>query len=162
MSSTTATPRITSLHIHPPDHGQPMLTLDALDLVAEKGILQDKRYFNRRSRTGGPFKRQVTIIAREQIDSHAATLRLPPFAPGLVRSNIETHGIDLLPLLGKKIQIGTAILLLVEPRTPCEQMERIAPGLRALMQNSQQGLLAQVLQSGSIKPGDKIIPIEHP
>lgn len=156
MPTTTSFGQITSLHIHPAEHGAPMLTLDALDLVAEKGILQDKRYFNRRSRTGGPFKRQVTLIEREIIDQHTTHLGIPPLPPGTVRSNIETCGIDLIPLIGQKIQIGSAILLLVEPRTPCEQMNRIHPGLRALMENNKQGVIAQVLQSGIIKPGEMI------
>jgi MOSC domain-containing protein YiiM len=35
-------------------------------------------------------------------------------------------------------------------------MDRIAPGLQALMSQGRQGVLAQVVRSGKIRVGDKI------
>ena len=73
-----------------------------------------------------------------------------------MRSNIETVGIDLVPLNGKRIQIGSAVLLIGAPRDPCEKMNEIAPGLRELMDHGKQGVLAQVVVSGTIRVGDRI------
>ncbi len=133
-----------------------MLDLVELDLETDNGIVQDKRYFGRRSSSGMPAKRQLTLIEREQISAHANTLGLDGLAPGIVRSNIETEGIDLVPLAGKQIQIGTAVLLIGAPRDPCEKMDHIAPGLRELMDHGKQGVLAQVVRSGKIRVGDPI------
>lgn len=133
-----------------------MLAVPQIDVVSEKGIVQDKRYFGRRSANGQPSKRQVTLIEREQIGEHAAALGCATFAPGAVRSNIETEGIDLVSLKGKTLQIGSARLRVGEPRDPCEKMDRVMPGLRALMENDRQGVLAQVIGSGSIRVGDEI------
>ena len=124
------------------------------------GIAGNGRYFGRRSRTTGqPSLRQVSLMEREQIDEHAQALGLPGIAPGAVRANIETRGIDLVALVGKKIKIGEAILLIYEPRIPCAKMDAICQGLRARMLENRQGVLAQVIQSGRIAIGDSIQPI---
>jgi MOSC domain-containing protein YiiM len=133
-----------------------MLSVDEFDLEAGHGIVQDKRYFGRRSSSGAPGKRQLTLIEREQIREHAAALGHDDFPPGVVRSNIETEGIALVPLAGKKLQIGAAVVQIGDPRDPCEKMDRIAPGLRALMDHGKQGVLAQVLVSGKVRLGDPI------
>src|SRR5438132_1560736 len=108
--------RIVSIHIHPEKSGGEMLSLEQIDVVAEKGILQDKRYFGRVSANGKPTRRQITLVEREQLREHAAALGAQGFAPGAVRSNIETEGIELVPLQGKTIQIGGAQIRVGEPR----------------------------------------------
>ncbi len=133
-----------------------MLAVEGFELIAGDGIVQDKRYFGRRSSNGQPSKRQVTLIEREQIAEHAQALGRAGFPPGAVLSNIETEGIQLVGLEGKMVEIGSARLLIGKPRDPCEKMDRLAPGLRALMENDRQGVLAQVVTSGTIRPGDPI------
>jgi MOSC domain-containing protein YiiM len=129
-------------------------------VIEAKGISGEPRYFDRKSRQDGqPSKRQVTVIEREQIAQHAAALGLASIPPGAVRSNIETSGINLISLIGKEIQIGDAVLLLYAPRDPCEQMDAICQGLRELMLENKQGVLAQVLRSGKIRTGDTITAI---
>jgi MOSC domain-containing protein YiiM len=154
--------RVASLHIHPPVAGAPFLVSTELNLVAEKGIIEDKRYFGRTNHQGQPSKRQVTLIEREVLSRHASALGIADFDPGQVRSNIETTGIDLLALLGCDVQIGEAILHFVEPRTPCHKMDALAQGLRALMEDGRQGVIAIVVKSGRIRPGDWIAPIASP
>jgi MOSC domain-containing protein YiiM len=139
--------------------GERLLEAAELNLVADKGIQEDKRYFGRTNRQGEPSKRQVTLIEREVIQTHAAALAIGDFDPGQVRSNIETSGVDLIGLLGRDVQIGDAILRFVEPRTPCHKMEALAKGLRALMENGRQGVIATVVRSGRVRPGDVIAPI---
>src|SRR5436190_1454299 len=146
--------RVASLHIHPSEAEATMLSVEKITLVEGKGIVEDIRYFDRKNRDGQPRKRQVTLIEREQIGEHAAVVGLPGIAPGRVRSNIETERISLIDCIGKQLQIGEAILLIYDPRTPCAQMDAIARGLRELMKNSRQGVLAQVVRSGVICVGD--------
>ncbi|MCX6924506.1 MAG: MOSC domain-containing protein [Verrucomicrobia bacterium] len=150
---------VASLHLHPTDSGAPLQSADVVKLVATQGIQGDSRYFGRLSRdTGQPSRRQVTLIEREQIAEHAAALNLPSIPPGAVRSNIETTGINLMPLIGHEVEIGTAVLRLYAPRDPCAKMDAICQGLRALMMNSRQGILAEVVRSGTIRVGDSIRP----
>lgn len=130
-----------------------------IDLEAGKGIVGNLRYFARRSRSGGFSKRQVSLIEREMIAEHAAMLGLQTVAPGTVRSNIETFGVDLVALVGKQVEIGTATLFFYEPRTPCSKMDEICPGLRNLMEDGRQGVMAQVIRSGRIQVGDAIRPV---
>src|SRR5712672_770360 len=87
---------VTSLHLHSPtpDDPLPLRSVEYLDVVVDKGIVGDGRHFGRiSSSTGKPSRRQVSLIAREQIAEHAATLGLETIVPGAVRSNIETQGV---------------------------------------------------------------------
>ena len=154
------TGRVASLHLHPEKGGEPLRSMEQIEVVAEKGIVGNPRKFGVISRgTGQPSKRQVSLMEREQIAEHAATLGLQGIPPGVVRSNIETNGIDLIALVGKQIQIGDAIRFFYEARTPCEKMDRICRGLRELMENNRQGVLAQVVRSGVIRVGDTLAPL---
>ena len=160
MNATTSPAlrgRVASLHLHPAEPGTPPQAVDVVELVAARGIQGDTRYFGRLSRlTGQPTHRQVSLIEREQIAEHATTLGLPSIPPGAVRSNIETTGINLISLLGREVEIGSAVLLLHSPRDPCAKMDAICQGLRALMMDSRQGVLAEVIRSGTIRVGDPI------
>ena len=157
-SSPALPGHVASLHLHPVESGTPLQGVEAVELAVGKGVVGDTRYFGRLSRsTGEPSRRQVTLIEREQIAEHAVALGLETIPPGAVRSNIETEGVNLVPLLGRQIQIGSAVLFLYEPREPCAQMDAICQGLRALMMNNRQGVLAEVVRSGSIQRGDAIV-----
>ena len=138
------------MHLHPTIGGEPFHSVEFIEVVAGKGIAGNPRYFDRGSR------RQVTLMEREQIAEHAATLGRETIPPGAVRSNIETAGLSFTPLVGQEVQVGEAVLRLYAPRDPCAKMEAIAYGLRHLMSDGRQGVLAQVIQSGRIRVGDTI------
>jgi len=147
---------VASLHLHPEVSGEPLRSVAEVCAEAGQGIAGDARVFGRTDRTGKISRRQVSLIAREEIERHAAALGLPGILPGAVRSNIETSGIELAAFLGCEMEVGEAVLLFYEARTPCHKMEIIAPGLQALMSQGRQGVLAQVVRSGKIRVGDKI------
>ena len=157
-SNSPALPgRVASLHLHVAEPGAPLQSVEAIELVAAKGIQGDTRYFGRVSRdTGQPSRRQVSLIEREQIAAHAAALGLASIAPGAVRSNIETTGIDLISCLGREMEIGEAILFFYAPRDPCAKMDAICEGLRARMMDRRQGVMAEVRRSGKVHVGDVI------
>ena len=149
---------VASLHLHPAESGAPLQSVESVEMVEEKGVAGDARFFGRLSRDPGqPTRRQVTLIEREQIAEHATALGLPAIAPGAVRSNIETTGINLIALLGKEIEIGEAVLRLYAPRDPCAKMDAICQGLRARMMDQRQGVLAEVVRSGAVRVGDTIL-----
>ena len=149
--------RVASLHLHPDEPGRKLESVEAVELVADKGILGDRRYFGKLSRdTGKPSRRQVSLIEREQIGEHASGLGIAEIHPGAVRSNIETAGIKLLPLLGKEIEIGEAVLFVHSQRNPCAKMDAVCQGLRERMMNGCQGVLAEVRRAGRVREGDSI------
>lgn len=149
--------RVASLHLHPTEPGAPLQMVSEFEVVAGKGVAGEPRYFGKISRrTGQPNRRQISLIEREQIAEHAATLGLQSIPPGAVRANIETVGIDLIQLIGRQIQIGDALLFVYEARTPCHKMDAICAGLRGLMENNRQGVLAEVIRSGTIHNQDLI------
>jgi len=157
VNTPSATGRVASLHLHPTESGEALKSVEEIQVMADKGILGEPRYFERLSRhSGKPSRRQLSLIEREQIAEHATTLGLETIAPGIVRSNIETLGINLADLIGKEVRIGEAVVRLYEPRTPCAQMDAICSGLRELMKNSCQGVMAEVVKSGRIRVGDSV------
>lgn len=151
--------RVASIHLHPATSHAPLQPIDSTEAVAGKGLRGDVRYFGRRRRNGEPSRRQVTLIEREIIHSHVAALALATIPPGVARSNIETEGIDLASLIGRQVRVGDALLEFIEHREPCEQMDAIAPGLRARMTPPCQGVIAIVAQSGLIRVGDPITAV---
>jgi MOSC domain-containing protein YiiM len=149
---------VASLHLHPHQPGAPLRAVETIEVIADKGVVDDPRYFGRvKQETGEPNPRQVTLIEREQMAEHAAALGLKSLVPGAVRANIETHGINLVSMVGSEIRIGEAVLALYAPRDPCAKMDAVCQGLRQLMMNHRQGVLARVVQSGKIRVGDTIL-----
>lgn len=151
--------RIASLHLHPDKAGGRMTDTNEIEVVAGKGIRGEPRYFERTNRAGQPSRRNVTLIEREIVAQHAKNLKAE-IPPGLVKSNVETSGVDLVSLIGKKVQVGEAVLNFYEARMPCDQMDRIIPGMRLLMCDKRQGVVAEVVQSGRIKVGDAVRVLE--
>ena len=58
--------------------------------------------------------------------------------------------------MNRNIRIGEATLYIATTRDPFHKMNKIAPGLRERMIDNKQGVLARVIQSGTIKIGDHI------
>lgn len=151
--------RVASLHLHPLEPGAPLRSVDSIEAIAGKGIDGEPRYFGRVSETTGqPRRRQISLIEREQIADHAVALGGQSIPPGAVRANVETLGISLIALVGRQVEIGGAVLLLYEPRKPCGKMDAVCKGLRDLMENNRQGVLAEVIKSGRIRVNDSIRP----
>jgi len=94
-------------------------------------------------------KRQVLLVDRE-------TLEAMELRPGVLWENITTDGLNVNSLrIGQLLRIGDARLEVTEVCTPCNQMERIRPGLRRELWG-RRGMLCRVLDGGIIRPGDPI------
>ena len=93
--------------------------------------------------------RQVLLVDRE-------TLEAMQLEPGILRENITTDGLNVNSLrIGQQLRIGDARLEVTMVCTPCNQMERIRPGLRKELWG-RRGMLCRVIESGIIRPGDSI------
>ncbi len=159
MEASRLTRVVVSLHLHPDKSGEPLKSVNEIQVVKEKGILGEPRFFGRLGRDGLSSKRQVSLMEREQIDEHASAFGIE-ILPGRVRSNIETTGVKLVELVNRNIQIGDAVLHISEARTPCTKMDAICHGLREASGNGRLGVIAQVIRSGTIRVGDEIVAAE--
>lgn len=93
--------------------------------------------------------RQVLLVDRE-------TPEAMELAPGILRENITTDGLNVNSLpIGQHLRVGDARLEVTMVCTPCNQMERIRPGMRRELWG-RRGMLCRVLQGGIIRPGDPI------
>ena len=96
---------------------------------------------------GGP--RQVLLVDRE-------TLEAMDLQPGVIRENITTEGMDVNGLaMEQEVRIGEVRLQVSEICHPCDQLEKIRPGLRREMRG-RRGRLCRVLKGGMIRRGDTI------
>lgn len=94
-------------------------------------------------------ERQLLLVDRE-------TLEAMDLRPGILRENITTEGLNVNGLQpGQQLQIGEARIEISGVCTPCDQMEKIRPGLRKELWG-RRGMLARVLEGGVIRPGDAI------
>jgi len=129
-----------------PKSKEPPLPSASLRLIEGLGIEGD---FHARPKSS----RQVLLMAEENCDAFG-------LAPGEVRENITTRGLDLQNLPeGTVLEIGAAALVLTKDCEPCVFIERLRPGLRAQMER-RRGMLARVVRSGEIRLGDEVRPAE--
>jgi|SRR5579859_455843 len=98
--------------------------------------------------------RQVLLMDRE-------TLGEFELAPGIVRENVTTEGLDVNGLaIGQRLQIGEVELQVSAVCAPCEQIEALRPGLQAAMQG-RRGMLCKVVRGGLLKSGEEIVAMEQ-
>lgn len=97
-----------------------------------------------------PNLRQVHLIGAEPFASLA-------LAPGDLGENVTTAGLDLYALpVGTVLRLGDeALIALTGLRNPCGQIEAFRPGLLARVR-PRPGVMAVVLGSGLVRPGDPI------
>jgi MOSC domain-containing protein YiiM len=97
-------------------------------------------------------KRQLLLVDRETLDA----VDLPP---GSIRENVTTEGLNVNGLaVGQRLQVGGARLEVSAVCTPCDQLEKVRPGLRKELWG-RRGMLCRVLAGGLIRRGDPIAKI---
>ena len=150
------------LDIHTaPTGGAPMVATDAVSAVAGLGIEGDRYYEG----TGfyswftGPI-RHISLIEWEVLEALRDSHNLP-LEPGITRRNIVTRGVPLGHLLNREFRVGEATLRGVEICEPCKHLVDLT-GTRALLSAliHRGGLHAEIVGSGTIRPGDTIEAIE--
>jgi MOSC domain-containing protein YiiM len=125
-----------------PKHGLPMQETTEARLVADSGIEGCAH-----ARPGG--KRQLLLVDQE-------TLQAMDLAPGIIRENITTEGLAVNSLeIGQRLRIGESVLEVSMVCTPCDQLEKLRPGLRREIRG-RRGMLCRVLEGGAVHSGDRI------
>jgi MOSC domain-containing protein YiiM len=93
--------------------------------------------------------RQVLLVDSETLDAME-------LQPGVLRENITTSGLNVNSLaIGQQLRVGGIRLEVSEACTPCDQMEKIRPGLRKELWG-RRGMLCRVIEGGTIRRGDAI------
>ena len=94
-------------------------------------------------------KRQVSLMDIE-------TLQKLGIAPGAVKENVTTRGLDFQRLgPGQHLRIGGSLLEITVPCDPCSRMDEIRQGLQEELRG-QRGWLCRVVEGGIIRRGDQI------
>jgi MOSC domain-containing protein YiiM len=138
--------------------GVPAETPEA-NAVAGRGLEGD-RYFagvGTFMKPGKPLepKQEVTLIESEAIEAARRDYDVP-LELSDPRRNVVTRGVPLNHLIGREFMVGDVRLRGLKLCEPCVHMESLSkPGARqALLHRG--GLRAEILESGTIRPGDPI------
>lgn len=145
--------KVTALFICPVA-GEPMQRVNEVEAIAGAGLKGDRYAIAQGSYSKGEKgRRQVTLIngiffpgsGFDYIDS---------------RRNIVTEGVELMWLIGKEFQIGTARMRGVKYCDPCARPSKLAGRQRSFKTEffDRGGLIAEIIEDGVIKEGDLVIP----
>jgi MOSC domain-containing protein YiiM len=149
---------VAAIFVAPEAEATPLQINEVLT-VLERGLEGDRYFFGRGSFSRWPGEgRDLTLFETEAIDAilreHGIDL-----SEGRSRRNVETVGIDLNDLNGRRFRIGEAVLRGARLCAPCRHLERlVGPGTYDAMLG-RGGLRANILEGGVIRVGDVIEPL---
>ena len=139
-----------------PRRAAPMTACDAVEAIPGQGLAGDRYALGKGglSRWGGPH-REVTLIAREDLDAMAAEGVMLDAKDS--RRNLLVEGIELETLLKREFTIGEVRLRGMQRCQPCTYLVRLT-GNDALLPAmvGRGGLRARVLQGGTLRVGDAL------
>ena len=147
---------VVSIHIGK-SAGKEMTELEEADLVAGSGIVGDRYYSGK-----GTFSEQLpspdhelTLVAAEEISRFSESTGRD-LAPGEVRRNVVTRGIELNDLVDREFAIAEVRARGIRLCEPCAHLAGlVAPEiLPALVHKA--GLRAAIVEGGTIRVGDRI------
>lgn len=136
--------------------GQPMRSVAQADALLEQGLFGD-RYQTGQGEWSYDARlcNDLTLIATETLEGILAEGG-PNLLGGLHRRNVETTGIDLMSLVGKRFRVGAVELRGDRPCDPCRYLDRVT-GVEAMAALRRRGgLRATVLGAGTLHVGDQI------
>jgi len=139
----------------------PMQTVDSVEISTDRGVAGDHK--------GAKFKRRaVTILCREDWEAAIADLAMTGVETGDLdwttrRANLLVEGVRLPRAIGATLRIGSALLEVTYPTTPCARMDAAREGLRkALHPNWRGGVTCQVIEGGCVSIGDSVDIVQSP
>ena len=137
-----------------PAGGDTMQAVEEIEALAGCGLRGD-RYCKRTGYWTDVDECEVTLIESECLEEIRA--KGISIEDGEHRRNLGTSGIRLDALLGKRFQIGKAVLEYDRPRPPCGHVETLTEAgmTRALLNRG--GICARVVESGMIRANDPIV-----
>lgn len=140
------------------DSGAPGERLPHAHFLAGVGIEGDRYALGKgHFQSEGRWGQALTLIEAEAIETLASNhgIELPPVD---ARRNIVTRNIDLNSLMGKRFRIGGILCQGSRLAEPCAWLQKTTPSgtLRGLVHRG--GLRADILEDGTVKQGDPIVP----
>jgi len=145
---------VASIHIAP-RAVEAMQNVEQVRAVAAKGLEGDRYFLGLGTFWKPKPDYEVTLIEAEALEALERDYG-PRLGPGEARRNIVTRGVALNHLVGRKFQIGEAMLRGLRLCEPCAHLERLTQPdvIRGLTHRG--GLRAQILAGGTIKVGDRV------
>ena len=103
----------------------------------------------------GDWHRQVSLLADESVDK--LRTKMPNLDAGVFAENILTRGIVLYELpIGTKMRVGEALLSVTQIGKECHNQGCAIKRQTGDCVMPREGIFAEVLEEGKIKPGDSI------
>lgn len=133
--------------------------------VGEYGVYSDVQADRKNH---GGFDKAVYAYAQEDADHWAAELdRELPF--GWFGENLRISGLDLgTALVGEQWAIGTVVVEVTMPRTPCQTFARWVGGedergwVKRFSSARRLGVYLRVVQKGRVQTGDAVTVVHRP
>jgi MOSC domain-containing protein YiiM len=134
-----------------PAASEPVQLLDAVRVLAGKGLDGDRHAVGRGTFPSGVSGSALTLIQAEVCESFD-----PPLHPAEHRRNLVTRGIALNTLVGHDFTVGGVLCRGMRLCEPCTVIDGYAsrPLLRPLVHRG--GLRADILADGEIRLGDAV------
>ncbi len=139
-----------------PIRARPLVPVTTVRAFPGRGLEGDRYFLGRGSLSRWPSgARAVSLIEREALDAVLRETGID-LRPGRSRRNIETSGVVLTELKGRRFRIGTALFRGVLACQPCGHLERLTTAGAFAALKGRGGLRADVLEEGVIAVGDAI------
>jgi MOSC domain-containing protein YiiM len=141
--------------------GSPMRSVESAVAVPGQGLLGDRYQTGTGEWSYDPrLYDDVTLVAVEALAAAGAEYGVRLEA-GLSRRNLETSGVDLDALIGRRFLVGEVVLRGERPCEPCSYLDRVTgqPAKEAL--RGRGGLRATVISGGCLRVGDLVVAREH-
>jgi MOSC domain-containing protein YiiM len=138
---------------------EPLRLVDEVRAVAGHGIEGDRTF----RREGEPTdkdspSRELTLIESEAVEAARREYGIE-LEPIEARRTVVTRGVALNHLVGRRFRVGEATLQGIRLCEPCAHLESLTrPGVRKSLIH-RGGLRAQILEGGTIRLGDPIVPL---
>ena len=128
--------------------------VEETEAIAGLGLAGDHR--TKRKEVNVQSKRQVSLIQAEHFPALSAMMG-HEVRPEDTRRNLVVSGVNLLALKDKRFRIGEAIFEGSGLCHPCSRMEETLGEGGYNVMRGHGGILARVLQSGTIRVGDDVV-----
>lgn len=138
-----------------PEAKAPMCAMEEVYAMVGKGLLGD-RY----AAGAGSFNKKIGIGTRQVTLMNARFFEGSGFEYRESRRNIFVRDIELMWLIGREFQIGTARMRGLKYCDPCMQPSKLANkaiSFKDIFEDAG-GLMTEVIKSGIIGIGDMVIP----
>lgn len=134
--------------------GGSMQEVSSVEAIAGQGLKGDRYSTGEGSfNKGKQGSRQVTLMNSIFFEDSGFEFRDS-------RRNLFVEGVELMWLIGREFQIGTARFRGVKYCDPCQRPSKLSGKTKSFQQTffDRGGLVAEVIESGVINIGDDVVP----